>query len=60
MLTLLIMNENPDMFNYALNKKIIILTPTTLVVTLKIVKLLWQKEQRVENIEKVFKLCGGL
>ena len=56
----LIMNENPDMFNYALNKKIIILTPTTLVVTLKIVKLLWQKEQRVENIEKVFKLCGGL
>lgn len=56
----LVLNENPDMFNYALNKKIIILTPTTLVATLKVVKLLWQKEQRVENIEKVFKLCGGL
>lgn len=56
----LVMNENPDMFNYALNKKIIILTPTTLVATLKVVKLLWQKEQRVENIEKVFKLCGSL
>lgn len=56
----LVLNENPDMFNYALNKKIIILTPTTLVATLKVVKLLWKKEQRVENIEKVFKLCGGL
>lgn len=56
----LVLNENPDMFNYALNKKIIILTPTTLVATLKVVKLLWQKEQRVENIEKVFKLCGSL
>lgn len=56
----IVLNENPDMFNYALNKKIIILTPTTLVATLKVVKLLWQKEQRVENIEKVFKLCGSL
>jgi DNA recombination protein RmuC len=56
----LVLNENPEMFNYALNKKIIILTPTTLVATLKVVKLLWQKEQRVENIEKVFKLCGSL
>lgn len=56
----LVLNENPDMFNYALNKKIIILTPTTLVATLKVVKLLWQKEQRVENIEKAFKLCGSL
>ncbi len=56
----LVLNESPGMFNYALNKKIIILTPTTLVATLKVVKLLWQKEQRVENIEKVFKLCGSL
>ncbi|MEO8821749.1 MAG: DNA recombination protein RmuC [Ginsengibacter sp.] len=56
----LVLNENPEMFNYALNKKIIILTPTTLVATLKVVKLLWQKEQRVENIEKVFKICGSL
>lgn len=56
----LVLNENPEMFNYALNKRIIILTPSTLVATLKVVKLLWQKEERVENIEKVFKLCGSL
>jgi DNA recombination protein RmuC len=56
----LVLNENPEMFNYALNKKIIILTPSTLVATLKVVNLLWQKEERVENIEKVFKLCGSL
>jgi len=56
----LILNESPEMFNYALKKKIIILTPSTLVATLKVVKLLWQKEQRVDNIEKVFKLCGSL
>jgi DNA recombination protein RmuC len=56
----LMSNESPEMFDYGIKKKIIILTPSTLVATLKVVKLLWQKEQRVENIEKVFKLCGSL
>lgn len=56
----LVLNENPEMFDYGLKKKIIILTPSSLGAALKVVRLLWQKEQRVENIEKVFKLCGGL
>ena len=56
----LVLNENPEMFDYGLKKKIIILTPSSLGATLKVVRLLWQKEQRVENIEKVFKLCGSL
>ncbi len=56
----LVLNENPDLFDYGLKKKIIILTPSSLGAALKVVRLLWQKEQRVENIEKVFKLCGSL
>lgn len=56
----LALNENPDIFNRALSKKIVIITPTTLVATAKVVKLLWQKENRVKNVEEIFKQCGLL
>jgi DNA recombination protein RmuC len=56
----LAMNENPDLFNRALNKKIILITPTTLIATLKVVKLIWQKENQVKNVEEIFKQCGML
>lgn len=54
------MNEDPTIFNKALEKKIILITPATLVATLKIVKLLWQKEKQVKNVELIFKQCGLL
>jgi DNA recombination protein RmuC len=44
----------------ALNKKIVILTPTTLVATAKMIRLIWQKENRVKNVEEIFKQCGLL
>ncbi len=47
----LALNQNPEIFNNALKKKIILITPTTLVATLKIVKILWQKENQVKNVE---------
>lgn len=56
----LAMNENPDIFNRALQRKIVIITPTTLVATMKVVKLLWQKENRVKNVEEIFRQCGLL
>jgi DNA recombination protein RmuC len=56
----LAMNENPEIFNRALRKKIILITPTTFVATAKVIKLLWQNENRVRNVEEIFKQCGML
>lgn len=54
------LNENPDLFNRALKKKIVLITPSTLVATFKIIRLLWQHENRVRNVEEIFKQCGLL
>lgn len=56
----LALNENPDIFNRALKKKIVLITPSTLVATFKIVRLLWQNENRVRNVEEIFRQCGLL
>ena len=56
----LALNASQDIFDRALKKKIIIITPTTLVATLKIVKILWQKENQVKNVQEIFKQCGLL
>jgi len=56
----LAMNQNPELFTHALNRKIVLITPTTLVATLKVVRLLWQKENQVKNVEEIFKQCGAL
>ncbi|ANH80951.1 recombinase RmuC [Niabella ginsenosidivorans] len=56
----LALNQRPDLFNQALKRKIVLITPTTLVATLKIVKLLWQKENQVKNVEEIFRQCGEL
>ena len=56
----LALNQNPEIFNIALKRKIILITPTTLVATLKIVKILWQKENQVKNVEEIFRQCGEL
>jgi len=56
----LAMNQDQDIFTHALNRKIVLITPTTLVATLKVVRLLWQKENQVKNVEDIFKQCGAL
>lgn len=56
----LAMNHNQELFTHALNRKIVLITPTTLVATLKVVRLLWQKENQVKNVEEIFKQCGTL
>ncbi len=56
----LAMNEDHEIFDQALRRKIILITPITLVVTLKMIKLLWQKENQVKNVEEIFRQCGEL
>ncbi len=56
----LAMNHHQELFTHALNRKIVLITPTTLVATLKVVRLLWQKENQVRHVEEIFKQCGAL
>jgi len=56
----LALNSSQDIFNRALKRKIVIITPTTLVATLKIIKIIWNKENQVKNVEEIFKQCGLL
>lgn len=56
----LALNQNQEIFNHALKRKIVLITPTTLVATLKVVKILWQKENQVKNVEEIFRQCGEL
>lgn len=54
------LNECPDILQRALHKKIVLLTPTTLVATAKMIRLIWQKESRAKNVDQIFKQCGLL
>lgn len=56
----LALNQSPEIFNHALKRKIVLITPTTLVATLKVVKIIWQKENQVKNVEEIFRQCGEL
>lgn len=56
----LALNQHPDLFNHALKKNIVLIAPTTLVATLKVVRLIWQKENQVKNVEEIFRQCGEL
>jgi DNA recombination protein RmuC len=56
----LALNENPQIMRRAIDKNVIIMTPTTLIATLKMVDLIWKKESRIRNVEEIFKQCGLL
>jgi DNA recombination protein RmuC len=56
----LALNTSPEIFDKALKRKIVIITPTNLVATLKIIKMLWQQENQVKNVEEIFRQCGAL
>ena len=56
----LAMNHGPDILTNALKRKIVLITPTTLIATLKVIRIIWQKENQVKNVEMIFKQCGQL
>ncbi len=56
----LALNESPEIFNRALAKKVVLITPSTLVATFKIVRQLWQHENRARNVDEIFRQCGML
>lgn len=54
------LEQDPSLYEYALKKHVIIVYPTTLVVTLKTIYLYWQREKADEKIEHIFVEAGKL
>ncbi|MGL4853929.1 MAG: DNA recombination protein RmuC, partial [Lentisphaeria bacterium] len=52
--------HNPEIYEQALRKNIIIVTPSTLLATLRSVAHVWRQEKQDRNVAEVVKLAGDL
>lgn len=53
-------DANPDMFLKASDKQIIVVSPTTLLVTLRTIQTIWRLEHQNRNAEKIAAQAGGI
>ncbi|OHX66086.1 DNA recombination protein RmuC [Flammeovirga pacifica] len=57
---LIALQHDESLWDYAYNKKVVIVGPTTLMSTLKVIEELWRNEHQQKNIEDVIKLASGI
>ncbi|MCM4156508.1 DNA recombination protein RmuC [Gramella sp. AN32] len=53
-------NENPNLYNEAFDRNIIIVTPTTLLAVLKTIDSMWQNEKQKQNAIEIATQAGAL
>ncbi len=51
---------DPELFNYAWNKRVVIVTPSTLLATLKTIGSIWKQEQQTRNAIDIATKAGAL
>lgn len=56
----LAVQESPSLYEYALDKHIAIVNPSTLTVSLRTIYLYWQSEQSSSNAREMFNIAGRL
>ena len=54
------LQNDPNIYNYAWDKKIIIVSPTTLLATLKTVASVWKQERQTKNALEIARQSGAL
>ena len=54
------MKQKPELGQYAYNKKVIIISPTNLLITLQLVYNMWQVDRQSKNVEKIVKTANDL
>lgn len=54
------LQNEPNIYNYAWDKKIVIVSPTTLLATLKTVASLWKQERQTKNAIEIARQAGAL
>ncbi|MGQ9424648.1 DNA recombination protein RmuC [Gilvimarinus sp. F26214L] len=57
---MLALQEEPGLFNYAYDKHIVLVSPTTLLATLRTVENIWRYEKQNKNAERIADLAGKL
>jgi DNA recombination protein RmuC len=56
----LTIQENNDLFNYAWNKKVVIVSPTTLLATLRTIASIWKVDRQNKNVFEIAQEAGSL
>jgi DNA recombination protein RmuC len=54
------MKGNPNLWNYAYNKRILLISPTNLIAILKMTENLWQQEIQRKNVKEIARQGGDL
>lgn len=57
---LLALEQKPDLFNAAIKKNVALVSPSTLMMSLKIVHHIWQSEKQNKNTEEIARLAGNM
>lgn len=56
----IIIKNNPEIYNEALEKNIVLVTVSTLLATLRIITNLWKQENQNKNVQEIAKYSGGM
>ena len=54
------LREDRDVFNDAISRNIIIVTPTTLLATLRTIETIWKSERQTKNVLEIARQAGGI
>lgn len=54
------LQHEPELYNLAYDKNVVLVSPTLLLATLRTVANVWMQEKRIQNIEDILSAAGGL
>ena len=57
---ILAQREDPSLFEYGLRRRIILVTPATLLATLRVIHNIWRNEKRNKNAEEIARQAGAM
>ena len=57
---LLAIQKNPELWNYAYDKRILLISPTNLIAALKMVESMWRQEYQSKNVMEIARQSGDL
>jgi len=57
---LLSIQHDPELWNYAYDKRILLISPTNLIAALKMVESLWRQEYQGQNVKEIARQSGDL
>jgi DNA recombination protein RmuC len=56
----LAMSADRELIEYAMSQNIVLVSPTTLLATLRTIEYSWRSERQNQNVQQIFKLAGDL